>query len=124
MKKTLNQWLMLLSLAVGFLLTSACAKQTAVLPDTNTEVSQAPIKEVEKIIVHYQCDQGIGEIEMRFFPHHGVAVLVLDGKTHELQEQRAASGMWYSSGQYTFRGKGQEGWLEIGRRAPIDCKAI
>jgi membrane-bound inhibitor of C-type lysozyme len=72
--------------------------------------------------VFYKCNSI--EIEMRYFPLHGVAVLVLDGKTHELQQQVSASGVWYSNAKYSFRAKGDDGWLEIGRMALMECKAI
>ena len=123
--------------SVAALMLSACSmqqqaeKQEAVAQAVQETAEQAAQKPKLKIkghtevsIVMYQCEQDIGQIEMRFFPHHGVAVLVLDGVNHELQQQRAASGFWYSNGKYAFRGKGPtDAWLEIGRRAPIDCQA-
>src|SRR5690554_6355397 len=83
------------------------------------------IKEHTEVKIEFnQFEEGIGQIEVRFFPVHGVAVLVLDGNNHELQQQPAASGFWYSNGKYTLRGKGAvDAWLEIGRRTPIDCQA-
>lgn len=118
----------LFGLALSTMLLSACAQQSPVIstPEpthASTEADITPMKKTEKVIVYYQCERDMGEVEMRFFPQHGVAVLVLDGQTHELQQQPAASGMWYSNGRYTFRGKGQQGWLEIGRMAAIDCVA-
>lgn len=117
-----------IALAASALLLNACAQQAPITPhseptQTSTETNFSAMKQVEKTIVFYQCERDFGEIEMRFFPQHGVAVLVLEGKTHELQQQPAASGMWYTNGRYTFRGKGQQGWLEIGRMAAIDCVA-
>lgn len=128
--------LVILSLSIAALMLSACGLQHQAEETKPTPVAKEKTKEeirkkelkikehTEVNIALYQCEQGIGQIEVRFFPVHGVAVLVLDDITHELQQQPAASGFWYSNGKYSFRGKGAtEAWLEIGRRAPIDCKA-
>lgn len=91
-----------------------------------SSLPQAPLSASadEPNIVIYQCEQGIGEIEMHFYPTQEFSLLMLDGISHKLTEERAASGFWYTNGKYTFRGKGQTGWLEIGRRAPIDCRTF
>lgn len=121
----MKPYLTSLVFSVAALMLSACSQTPQV--QNNTTAPRVPLNikgHTEVSIVLYQCEQGIGQIEVRFFPAHGVAVLVLDGNTHELQQQRAASGFWYSNGQYTLRGKGAvDAWLEIGRRAPIDCQA-
>lgn len=128
----------ILTLSVAAFMLSACgtepqAQKTETPPSTQAqETTQAAIKKRElKIQEHtevnillYQCEQDIGQVEVRFFPVHGVAVLVLDNTPHELQQQRAASGFWYANAKYSFRGKGAtDAWLEIGRRAPINCWA-
>ncbi len=120
----------ILTFSVAALILSACSIQQQPVIQEATTTQTAPQKtklrikgHTEVSIVMYQCEQDIGQIEVRFFPHHGVAVLVLEEVTHEMQEQRAASGFWYSNGKYTIRGKGTDAWLEIGRRAPIDCQA-
>lgn len=135
--------LAILSFSVAALMLSACGMQqqadkqedATVQKQTQQKAPEKTLTEVKKNelkikehtevnIALYQCEQGIGQIEVRFFPVHGVAVLVLDGNNHELQQQPAASGFWYSNGKYTLRGKGAvDAWLEIGRRAPIDCQA-
>ena len=71
----------------------------------------------------YECVNA-NPIEVRFFPNHGVAVLVLNSQTHELQQQQAESGFWYSNQLYTIRGAGNDLRLDIGRRAPITCVGI
>src|SRR5690554_2834950 len=99
-------WLQLCALIMGSLLLFACTSEEPQLTviDPSTDVENAPVAPVEKIIQYYQCQQNIGEIEVRFFPIHGVAVLILDGHNHELQQQIAASGFWYSNAKYHFRG--------------------
>ena len=50
-------------------------------------------------------------------------MLVRGGRTLELQQQPSGSGFVYSNGPSTVRGKGDELTLEIGRMAPIACRA-
>ena len=107
------------SVILSALTLAACANHTPT-PDAVAEIA---VPKVEHTIIHYQCQPDNRDIEMRYFPVHGVAVLVLDGTTHELQQQVSGSGFWYSNGKYTVRGKGDSLWLEIGRMMPIDCQA-
>ncbi|KAF7598909.1 MAG: hypothetical protein CGU28_08550 [Candidatus Dactylopiibacterium carminicum] len=79
-------------------------------------------KETPMNRVHYRCASG-EQIEVRYFPLQGVAVLVREGRTLELQQQVSASGFWYSNGPTSLRGKGQQLTLEIGRMVPIQCEA-
>ena len=72
--------------------------------------------------VSFACSNG-EEVEMRFFPAQGVAVLVRNARTIELQQQPAASGFVYSNGPNTVRGKGKELTVEIGRMVPFQCYA-
>ncbi|RPI46495.1 MAG: hypothetical protein EHM59_07315 [Betaproteobacteria bacterium] len=72
--------------------------------------------------VRFVCGNG-EEVEMRFFPRQGVAVLVRHGMPIELKQQPSGSGFVYSNGPNTVRGKGEELSVEIGRMAPIQCKA-
>lgn len=104
-----------LILIVTTLLLSACSS-----PDPLVSAQQESYYNVEKKL--YECVNA-NPIEVRFFPNHGVAVLVLNSQTHELQQQPADSGFWYSNQLYTIRGAGNELRLEIGRRMPIDCVA-
>ena len=63
----------------------------------------APVKPQEAMrSVTFGCDNG-EQMEMRFFPAQGVAVLVRHGNPIELQQQRAASGFVYSNGPNTVR---------------------
>ena len=71
--------------------------------------------------VSFRCDDE-RNIEVRFFPMQGVAVLVRNGDNIELQQGPGASGFRYSNGPNTIIGKGNELTLEIGRMAPINCR--
>lgn len=70
--------------------------------------------------VPYRCDNG-ETVAVRYFPAQGVAVLVRNGETIELQQAPAGSGVIYTNGPTTVRGKGDDVTLEIGRMVPIQC---
>ena len=63
------------------------------------------------------------DIAVRHKPQDGAFRLKINGRPIELQQQRSGSGFLYSNGPNTVRGKGNELTLEIGRMAPIACKA-
>lgn len=95
-------------LALG-LATSACS--------TPPPVPATPFSEVA-----YTCQHG-QSLAVRFFPEQGVAVLVRNGQTIELQQQPSGSGFIYSNGPNTVRGKGNDLTVEIGRMVPWQCQA-
>ena len=72
--------------------------------------------------VGFTCSNG-PDLSVRFFPAQGVAVLVRNGETMELQQQPSGSGFIYSNGPTTIRGKGNALTVEIGRMVPLQCKA-
>jgi membrane-bound inhibitor of C-type lysozyme len=72
--------------------------------------------------VAFTCTHG-ESVSVRFSPAHGTAVLTRHGERMELQQQPSGSGFIYSNGPNTIRGKGDDLTLEIGRMAPIQCKA-
>lgn len=72
--------------------------------------------------VAYACQNG-EKLEVRFFPNQGVAVLVRDGRTQELQETRTASGVAYEGDGVTLRGKGKEMLVQTRGAAPLNCLA-
>ena len=76
----------------------------------------------EVIRARYACDQG-EKIVVRYFPQKGTAELVRNKKALELRQEVSGSGYIYSNGRTTLRGKGDELSLEIGKRAPISCRA-
>lgn len=72
--------------------------------------------------VAFTCSNG-PDLSVRFFPAQGVAVLVRGGQTTELQQEPSGSGFVYASRTTTIRGKGDDLTVEIGRMAPLQCKA-
>ena len=52
-----------------------------------------------------------------------LSVLVRGGQTTELQQEPSGSGFVYASRTTTIRGKGDDLTVEIGRMAPLQCKA-
>lgn len=73
--------------------------------------------------VSFSCADGEA-IEVRFFPEQGIAVLVRDGKTTELNGDRVASGYSYTGGEINIRGKGEELTLTVGAEGPVDCTPV
>lgn len=84
------------------------------------EKPQVQATQMNRVIYNCAHDE---QVEMRFFPQQGVAVMVRRGDTIELQQQRSASGFIYSNGPNTVRGKGTDLQIEIGRMMPIQCTA-
>ncbi|MFN3311159.1 MAG: MliC family protein [Thermomonas sp.] len=72
--------------------------------------------------VAFACSNG-PDLSVRFFPAQGVAVLVRGGQTTELQQAPSGSGFVYANRTTTLRGKGDDLTVEIGRMAPLLCKA-
>ena len=53
----------------------------------------------------FACTDG-QDIEVRFFPDQGIAVLIRDGVSRELQAEPVASGFRYAGQEVAIRGKG------------------
>lgn len=51
------------------------------------------------------------------------AVLQRQGQAITLTQQPSGSGFIYSNGPHTLRGKGEDLWVETGKRVPIQCTA-
>lgn len=73
-------------------------------------------------VANYVCEDG-SKFTVRFEPEAAIVTLE-NGTELNLPQQRAASGMWYSSGTHELRGKGDEATWGIGRRVPTQCKAV
>ncbi|MFD1332256.1 MliC family protein [Methylopila musalis] len=64
----------------------------------------------------YACDDG--SFLQVTFRDESAHVVMADGETADLGQQRAASGVWYASERYELRGKGDVAtWSERGRPA-------
>lgn len=72
--------------------------------------------------VAFACSNG-QSLSVRFFHAQGLAVLVRNGETMELQQQPSGSGFIYSNGSTTIRGKGNDLTVEIGRMVPLQCSS-
>lgn len=68
------------------------------------------------------CDNGETR-ELRFFPEQGVAVLVVDGATTELQMEPAASGIRYAGFGTEVRGKGSDYTIAREGEPTLTCVA-
>lgn len=72
--------------------------------------------------VAFTCSDG-QRLSVRFFPAQGVAVLVRNGSTMELQQQPSGSGFMYRNGTNTIRGKGDDLTVAVGDTVPVRCWA-
>lgn len=73
---------------------------------------------------YYDCGSG-QEIEVRYFPEQGVAVVVLEGVNNEMQEARVGSGFEFVGQGITLRGQGDEATLTVGDQSvPCKLKAV
>lgn len=69
----------------------------------------------------YRCDDGT-TFSVAFDQRQDLALVTLDGNVIGLESQRPASGMWYASTDYEFRGKGNEATWTAGSAEPIQCR--
>lgn len=126
-----------LTLLAGLLGLAACAGETAdqeAAADDAVETTEgqaagagegmgeAPHGQVS--MVGYECADG-GAFTLTVAPGVAKAALRLaDGEVHQLDQVEVASGMEFSDGTYTFRGKGPEADVEMdGEPLLSDCKA-
>lgn len=72
--------------------------------------------------VVFSCTNG-ETLSVRFSPADDTAVLTRNGEKITLRQQPSGSGFSYGNGPNTIRGKGDDLTVEIGRMAPIQCKA-
>lgn len=74
-------------------------------------------------VVMYTCADEKG-FALTLAPGVGQAALRLEDGVFQLEQQEVASGMAFSDGTYTFRGKGPEAMVEMnGEPVYVDCVA-
>jgi membrane-bound inhibitor of C-type lysozyme len=134
-----SRWLFGPLLSATVLVAAACAGEQAnqeqeAAPEPAAEMmesqeaggmegmGQAPHGEVS--MINYRCADG-GMFTLTVAPGVGQAALRLaDGEVFQLDQIEAASGMEFSDGTYTFRGKGPEAFVERdGEQILTDCMA-
>ena len=79
----------------------------------------------EKIDAVFNCDGGLTlNVTFDNDADPNTAVVTPEGKDPiTLPIAMSGSGYYYTNGHYGLRGKGDEAMWEIGRMAPINCKA-
>ena len=119
-------------IAAGLLGAAGCASETADdQPDAaaategeapaETGEMQAPHGQVS--VIMYQCADE-KSFALTVAPGVGQAALRADDGVFQLNQQEVGSGMEFSDGTYTFRGEGQEAFVEKdGERIYTDCAA-
>lgn len=76
---------------------------------------------VNKVV--YTCRSG-EPLEVRYFPDQGVAVLVRDGRTQELQQHTSGSGIAYSGPGINLRSQGDTLRIEAPGQPVLECLAV
>lgn len=74
-------------------------------------------------VAHFVCDNGL-KMKGTFFINEARAVLELPTETIHLPEQVSGSGVIYSNGIVTFRGKGNEMTLERPGLPALNCQGV
>jgi membrane-bound inhibitor of C-type lysozyme len=95
--------------------------ETPVQPPVSTATADPA---TQPTLTKYLCDGG-KTFEAWVFPRPSErAVVVIDGKTNELRQQPAASGISYSNPTMTFRGQGPNAFLDEGGQITFaNCRA-
>ena len=87
---------------LSVLLLTSC---TGTSKQENTEHTTAETV-ADDIVTTTSTDKDGQKLEMTFNNTKGTATLNFKGETIELEQQKAASGIWYKNDQYELRGKG------------------
>lgn len=95
---------------LGFVVLSACAPIPA----------KQPMPAVRTVA--FSCTNG-ETLSVQFFLNEEKAILTRNGSDIEMPQQPSASGIWYSNGPNTLRGKGDDLTVQIGRMVPLQCTA-
>ena len=103
---------------------SAAESSEVSLPEGHPDISGTGRDEAPPLTrIAYACAEGQG-FELALLEGTETAQLTLDGQVYELAMRPVASGMEYSDGQLTLRGKGMEAFVERdGESVRSDCKA-
>jgi membrane-bound inhibitor of C-type lysozyme len=113
---------------VAALTLAACSPSPAPAPAPAPVTTPAPAPEpavemtTEFNEVNFTCGEAM-MAQVRFFPQQGVAVLVRDGQTLEMQQEPVASGFAYRGGATAIRGQDDELVIETEGEPVLECRA-
>ncbi|MDF7775160.1 MliC family protein [Sphingomonas sp. AOB5] len=94
------------------------AAENAMLENATVAEAPAPVN------ARYRCMDGT-KIAVRFNPANGRAAVARDGRVLAvLQQERAASGIWYKGNGHELRGKGDDLTFTQPNLPPIPCTVI
>lgn len=95
-----------LTIAVlGALLFTSCKDTTK---EETIETTTVETVEQDDIVTNTSTDKDGKQLEMSFNNTKGTATLNFQGETIVLDQERAASGIWYKNDNYELRGKGDD----------------
>ena len=76
--------------------------------DAETGTVETVDNSADDIVTSTSTNKDGKTMEMTFNNTKGIATITLDGETIVMEQQRAASGIWYKNDQYELRGKGND----------------
>lgn len=86
-------------------------------------IAAAASADADRIEATFDCADGT-VLEVTFDNARNVAIVSTEGMDAQtLPIATSGSGYYYTNGRYGLRGKGDAATWEIGRMAPLDCKA-
>lgn len=83
-------------------------KETPKQENLETTTTETVENSNDDIVTTTSTDKDGKELKMRFNNTKGTATLEFEGETIKMDQQRAASGIWYKNDQYELRGKGND----------------
>lgn len=92
-------------------------------PGESTATPAPRPTEDNRSVAQYRCDGGV-RLTARFDPDNGTVTVLRGGeRLGRLQQQRAASGIWYRGNGYELRGKGRGMTFTAPGAKPLSCTA-
>lgn len=98
----------ILSIALLSALSLNACKDKPKDENTETVTTEGVDNSADDIVTTTSTSKDGKTLEMTFNNTEGTATVNLDGETTVLDQQRAASGIWYKNDQYELRGKGND----------------
>ena len=103
MTKKMTKTILTIAVLTALLVTSCVGPAEKKNTETTTTETVA-----DDIVTTTSTDKDGQELEMTFNNTKGTATLNFKGETIELEQQKAASGIWYKNDHYELRGKGND----------------
>ncbi len=105
-QKTMKKTILTITMLTALFLTSCKDNVTKDHADNTT--TETVENTSDNIVTNTLTDKDGRKLEMKFNNTKGIATVNFNGKTIELNQERAGSGIWYKNDTYELRGKGND----------------